>query len=194
MTLVGFGLGLVASQAGHLLVYALVHGQAAALVQSTGAHAYFPTLVKSAFGLTAIFLLLSLVTVGLARVLSGRRIENAPAPSFVRVVALLFCLQLSCFVVQETLEMAAGAPATSAPALILWGSLGQLPVAVLAALVLRWIAIRVGPAVASLLRPVTTAVRLTTFTVTLQPRPVPIEAASPIGILASRLRRRGPPL
>ena len=186
-------MGLVASQAGHLLVYALVYGQAAARLQSSGAHAYFPALVKSAFGLGAIFVLLSLVAVGLARLLAGRRIVSSPAPPFVRLVALLFCFQLTCFVVQETIEMAAGAPATSAPALLLWGSVGQLPVAVLAALALRWIAVRVAPAIAGLLRPAADAVRLTRFTVTLQSRPVPVEAVLSLEILASRLRRRGPP-
>jgi hypothetical protein len=194
LALCGAALGLVASQAGHLLVYALVYGQAAARVQSSGAHAYFPALVKSAFGLAAIFLLLSLVAVGLARLLAGRRLVSAPAPPFVRLMALLFCFQLTCFVVQETIEMAAGAPATSAPALLLWGSVGQLPVAVLAALALRWIAVRVAPAIAGLIRPAAAAVTVATLSVTLQPRPVPVETVPSLGILASRLRRRGPPL
>src|SRR5690242_11749078 len=161
LVLGGLGLGLVASQAGHMLVYALVYGPVAAKVQSTGAHVYFPALVKTGFGLTAVFLLLALAAVGLARVLAGRRVAAAPAPGFGRLVAMLFCLQLTFFVVQESIEMAAGAPATSAPALLLWGSLGQLPVAVLAALALRWIAVRVAPAVASLLRPVAGAIRRT---------------------------------
>ena len=83
LALVGLGLGLVASQFGHLLVYGLIYGPAAAQVQSTGAHGYFPTLLKTGFGLTAVFLLLALAAVGFARVLAGRRVPGVPAPSFV---------------------------------------------------------------------------------------------------------------
>lgn len=190
----GLGLGLVASQAGHLLVYALVYGPVAAQVQSTGAHAYFPALVKTAFGLTAVFLLIALAALGLARVLAGRRIPVAPAPGFGRLVAMLFCLQLTFFFVQESIEMAAGAPATSAAALLLWGSLGQLPVAVLAALALRWIAVRVGPAVASVLRPMDGALRLTRYVIAVGARPLAVEAATSFETLALTLTRRGPPL
>ena len=84
LVLGGLGLGLVASQAGHMLVYALVYGPVAAQVQSTGAHAYFPALVKTAFGLTATFMLLALAAVGLARMLAGRRVPAVPAPGFGR--------------------------------------------------------------------------------------------------------------
>jgi hypothetical protein len=194
LVLGGLGLGLVASQAGHMLVYALVYGPLAGQVQSTGAHGYFPAFVKTAFGLAAIFMLLALAAVGLARVLAGRRVPAAPAPGFGRLVAMLFCLQLTCFMVQESVEMAAGAPATSAAALLLWGSLGQLPVAVLAALALRWIVVRVGPAVASLLRPMAGAIRLTPYVVAVGARPLAVEAAPSLETLSLTLTRRGPPL
>jgi len=177
-----------------MLVYAVVYGPAAAQVQSTGAHSYFPAVVKTSFGLTAVFLLLALAAVGLARVLAGRRVAAAPAPGFGRLVAMLFCLQLTFFVVQESIEMAAGAQATSAPALLLWGSLGQLPVAVLAALALRWIAVRVAPAVASLLRPIACAIRLTPFVVAFNAAPLAVEAAPSLETLSLTLTRRGPPL
>jgi hypothetical protein len=193
LVLAGLGLGLVASQAGHLLVYALVYGPVAAQVQSTGAHGYFPALVKTAFGLSAVFLLLALAAVGLARVLAGRRVPVAPAPGFGRLVPLLFCLQLAFFFVQESVEMAAGAPATSAAALFLWGSLGQLPVAVLAALALRWVAVRVGPAVASLLRPMAGAIRLTPYVIAVGARPLAVEAALSFETQSLTLTRRGPP-
>lgn len=194
LALVGLGLGIVASQAGHLLVYALVYGPAAGQVQSTGAHGYFPALVKTTFGLTAVFMLLAVAAVGLARVVTGRRAQAAPAPSFGRLIAALFCLQLTFFVVQESIEMAAGAPVTSAPALLLWGSLGQLPVAVLAALALRWIAVRVAPAIAGLLRPMSGAIRLTAYVVAVPARPLAVAAASPLETLSLTLTRRGPPL
>jgi len=176
-----------------MLVFAVIYGPAAGRVQSTGAHSYFPAVVKTSFGLTAVFLLLALAAVGLARVLAGRRVAAAPAPGLGRLVAMLFCLQLTLFVVQESIEMAAGAPATSAPALLLWGSLGQLPVAVLAALALRWIGVRVGPAVASLLRPMAGAIRLTSYVVAVRAAPPALQAAPALETLTLTLTRRGPP-
>lgn len=194
LALIGLGLGLVASQAGHMLVYAVVYGPLAGQLQSTGAHGYFPALVKTGFGLTAVFLMLALVAVGLARLLAGRPIQAAPVPAFLRLVAMLFCLQLTFFVVQESIEMAAGAPATSAPALLLWGSVGQLPAAALSALALRWIAVRVAPAVASLLRPIAAAVRLTPYAVAIHAWPLAVDAAISVEAVALPLTRRGPPL
>jgi hypothetical protein len=187
-------LGLVASQAGHLLVYGLLYGPVAGQVQSTGAHSYFPTFVKTAIGLAAAFVLLTIAVIGLARLLAGRRLECSSSPSYMRLLAMLFCLQLTFFVVQETLEMAAGAPATSAPALLLWGSLGQLPVAVVAALALRWIAVRVGPAIASLLQPMAGAIQLTRYVLATPALPLAVEGATPLATLSLTLTRRGPPL
>jgi hypothetical protein len=192
--LLGTALGLTASQAGHLVAYALRFGPAAAHLQSSGAHAYFPALVKTGLGLTALFVLLALLAIGLARVIAGRPVPNGPAPSFLRFVAILFCFQLGCYVVQETIELAAGAPATSVASLLLWGTLGQLPVALLSALVLRWLAVRLGPAVASLLAAATPALRLAPQTlalvVNLSPAPVPVSDER----LSHWFRRRGPPL
>lgn len=193
--LLGFGLalGLVASQAGHLVAYRVRYGAAAEQIQSAGAHAYFPTVVKTGLGLVAAFILLTLAAIGLARLLAGRRPPSAAAPSLLRVVALLFCLQLMCFVVQESLEMAAGAPAVTAPALLLWGTVGQLPVAIVAALVLRWFAVRVAPAVAGVLAPASAAIRIAPQTVALVvcPAPITIPVEDP---LVRTFTRRGPPL
>jgi len=190
----GVALGLIASQAGHLLTYQVRYGAAAGQIQSAGAHAYFPTVVKTGLGLFAVFVLLSLGAVGTARLLAGRRVESAPSPSLLRLVALLFCFQLGCYVVQETVEMAAGAPATSAPALVLWGTVGQLPVAVLAAMVLRWLAVRVAPAVAEILPRPDLAIRFAADTVALvlSPPPIAIPIADPR--LDRAFTRRGPPL
>lgn len=192
MALAGLALGVMASQAGHLLAYQLRFGAAAGQLESTGVHTYFPMLVKTGLGLVAAFAMLALIAVGAARVVAGRKLGPTQAPSFLRLVAMLFCLQLACFVVQETVEMAAGAPSTTAPALLLWGTAGQLPVAVLAALALRWLAVRVGPALARLLAPAEPALRLTVYAavVSLWPAvPVPIAAAH----LTADFNRRGPP-
>jgi hypothetical protein len=67
-------------------------------------------------------------------------------------------------------------------------------VAVLASLALRWIAVRVAPAIASLLQPMSGAIRLTTYFVAVPARPLAVEAASPLETLSLTLTRRGPPL
>ena len=69
--LAGLGLGLAASQAGHLLAYELRYGSAAAQLQSAGAHAYFPAVVKTGLGAAAAVTLLGLLVVGFARASSG---------------------------------------------------------------------------------------------------------------------------
>lgn len=189
----GIFLGVVASQAGHLIAYQLRFGAAAGQVQSTGAHAYFPGLVKTGIGLAAAFVLLALIAIGVARVVAGRKLDVAPAPPFLRLVAMLFGLQLTCFMVQETVEMAVGAPAATAPALLLWGTAGQLPVALMAALALRWLAVRLGPAVEHLLISIRPTLRLT-----LVSRAIAVWPVAPVTVTAQHLtadfNRRGPPI
>jgi MFS superfamily sulfate permease-like transporter len=190
----GVALGLIASQAGHLLAYEVRYGAAAEQIQAAGAHAYFPTLVKIALGLFAAFVLLGLVAIGLARLLAGKRLEGAYAPSLLRVTAMLFCFQLACFVVQESAEMAAGAPVASAPALLLWGTVGQLPVALVAALVLRWLAVRVAPAVAELLAPAAPAILFVPQHIQPVVWPTPATVPAFVDRYIRAFTRRGPPL
>jgi hypothetical protein len=145
--LVGFG--AVLSQLGHLLVYQLQFGTTAQLVQSTGAHAYFPTLVKTFLGLGAAAALASLLVICVARFVTrvgGRAI--ARGPSYLRLLGALFTIQLVFFALQESVEsIAAGTAVASAPQLLLMGSIGQLPVAVLGALALKWLLVRFESAV-----------------------------------------------
>jgi hypothetical protein len=146
------GLGAVGSQAGHLLVYQLQYGSAALTVQSRGVHAYFPVLAKTSLGLAAGILLAALLLVGVSRLLAVRPgVRAAPGPSYFSLVAALFTIQITCFVVQESIEsVAAGAALASAPSLILLGSVGQLPVAAVTALALKWLSVRVESALISL--------------------------------------------
>lgn len=139
-----FGLALLGSQAGHLLAYQLRFGAVAQQVQSSGAHAYFPVLAKTALGVIAAALLTGLFLIGLARVLTGRpAARTTSGPSYLGLLAILFTVQLACFVGQEVGEaMVAGLPVDSAPHLMLWGTLGQLPVAALGAIALGWLARR----------------------------------------------------
>jgi len=145
------GIGIAGAQAGHLLAYELRFGVAAPALQSTGAHAYFPALAKTGVGLAALALLSSLLVVAAARIVAGRRVQPGTSPSFVRLLAVLYTIQLACFAGQETAEaLLGGTHASSAPLLILWGTAGQLPVAVAAALALRWLDLRLEPALAVL--------------------------------------------
>ena len=145
--------GLLGSQAGHLLAYELRFGASATQLQSSGAHWYFPALAKTGLGLVAFALLAGLLLVGVARVIAGKPISGAPAPSLVRLLAAVYTLQLALFATQETAEaLLGGSRAASAPLLLMWGAVGQLPVAITASLALRWLLVRVGPAIA-VLRP-----------------------------------------
>jgi hypothetical protein len=135
------GVGILGSQAGHLLAYELRFGSAAQHLQSSGAHAYFPLLAKTALGAVAAAFVGAIFLIGLARVLAGRsRMRTGSAHGYIEVLAALFTIQLACFITQEVGEaMVAGTAADSAAHLLLWGSLGQLPVAALAAVALGWL-------------------------------------------------------
>src|ERR1700693_2510520 len=143
------GLGLVSSQAGHLLAFQLRFGSAAQHLQSSGAHAYFPTLAKNTLGAIGAAFVAAFFVIGLARVLAGRsRGSSRSAPKYIELIAALFTIQLASFITQEVGEaMAAGAAVDSAAHLLLWGTLGQLPVAALAAIALGWLWTRFESAV-----------------------------------------------
>jgi hypothetical protein len=142
------GVGILGSQAGHLLAYQVRFGAAAQQLQSSGAHSYFPTALRAGFGVAATLALAAVFVIGLARVLGGRSVRRSSAPPYLRLAAVLFTIQLVAFAGQEVGEaLAAGMPVDSAAHLLLWGTLGQLPVAVIAAAGLRWLLIRVESAV-----------------------------------------------
>ena len=138
------GIAIAGSQAGHLLAYELRFGEAAQQMQSTGAHAYFPMLAKTSLGAAALLLIGSLLLIGFARIATGRRLDSSAAPSLLRLLAALYTLQLGLFITQELIE---GSPAGD---LLLWGLMGQLPVALAGAVALRWLFQRLGPALAQL--------------------------------------------
>jgi hypothetical protein len=189
------GLGLLGSQAGHLLAYQIRFGAAAQQIQSSGAHGYFPLVAKTALGAAAAALIGALLLVGLARILSGRWVKSTSEPSYVSLLAVLFSIQLAAFVAQEVAEaIVASSSMRSAPDLMLWGTLGQLPIAVITALAFRWLSAQVEAAV-GLIREAVGA------TVSLQPAlslAIPVYAASDQALLMSRvawshLAKRGPP-
>lgn len=141
---------LAASQVGHLLSAELRQGPRALAPVGTGAHSYVPALTTLALGAAGAAVLAAVLVVAAAQVASassaaaGRRHRV----SVLDLAAALFALQLALFLVQETLEAAAwGTPLPDIGALLLWGCLGQLPVAVLAALAMSWLGSRFEAAV-----------------------------------------------
>jgi hypothetical protein len=142
------GVAMLGSQAGHLLAYQVRFGAAATQMQSSGAHAYFPGVVRTSLGVIAALVLAGLFLVGLARILSGRSVRSDSAPNLLRLVAVLYTLQLAWFAGQEVGEaLLAGLPVDSVAHLLLWGTLGQLPAAVIAAASLRWLVARFESAI-----------------------------------------------
>jgi hypothetical protein len=195
-TVAMLGIALAGSQAGHLLSYQLRFGAAAQQVQSSGAHAYFPLLVRTSLGILAIVLLASLFFIGLARVLVGRSTVRATSTtSFIGLLATLFTIQLACFAGQEVGEALIAHARVASPAdLLLWGAMGQLPMAALAATALGWIFTRFETAVDEIRSVI--AVR--------PPPPVPIAIALSVwteaddtfrlsGVAGASLSKRGPP-
>ncbi len=189
------GLAVAGAQGGHELAYRLKFGAASQQVQATGAHEYFPLLLKTALGAVALGLIGALLVVGVARVVAnGTRVRAEPGPSFVTVLAMLFTLQLAWFMGQEVTEaMVAGVPPPSAADLLLWGMVGQLPVAFAGATVLAWLGRRVEFAVA-VLASLSRAAAPLVIAPPLAPQPVMFERAVALAHIArSPIVKRGPP-
>lgn len=153
LALLVLGAAAAGSQAGHLVAFQLRFAGAAQHLESSGVHAYFPQLAKTVLGGGALAVLAAAAIVALARVATGRRIDKASAPSAIRLLAVLFTAQLALFAIQETVEAAlGGSQLATAGELLLWGTLGQLPVALVAAFALRWLVARLEPSVEALAR------------------------------------------
>ena len=135
------GLALPLAELGHLIGYGL-------RVPQDGAHAYFPNVLQAAGSLVGAGLLGALGVLVLARILAGEVPRRKPW-SFALVFCGLLFAQMGVFLVQEGLE----AHALPALATVASGLLGQQPVALLAALALRWLSARLGPALRSLAAP-----------------------------------------
>jgi hypothetical protein len=183
---------LLGSQAGHLLAYQLRFGAAAQQLQSSGAHAYFPNAVRAALGLAAALVLAAVFVIGLARVLGGRPVQRGSAPAYLRLVAILFTIQLAAFAAQEVGErMVAGVEVDSAAHLLLWGTLGQLPVAVVAAAGLRWLLARFESAVLRIRLALASTPRYIPAAVVVSVWGHVAQVFKPAGYLS--LAKRGPP-
>ena len=190
------GLAVAGAQAGHLLAYDLRFGAAAQQMQAGGVHAYFPAFVKTALGGAALVLLAALLVVGAARTVARGRQARASSggPSFVSLLAMLFTLQLAWFMAQEVTEaLVAGLPPPGAENLLLWGMLGQLPVALVGATVLVWLGRRFEAAIAEL-GSITPSSAQLVFSAPLAVHRVAIGHAVAIAHASrSRIVKRGPP-
>src|SRR5207245_10628986 len=138
---------------------------------------YFPSLAKTGLGVAALTLLVALLIVGAGRVATGRRIKPEAAPSCVPLVAALYTIQLACFAAQETIEALIGGGSVSVPTLLLLGTLGQLPVAVVATVAVRWLGARLRPALAAIALGAGGVDRLHGHIVALGARPLPPRTA-----------------
>ena len=195
LALVVLAVGLVGSQAGHLLAFQLRFGSAAWQLQSSGAHAYFPTFAKTTLGAVAAAFVAAIFVIGLARVLAGRpQAHSGLGPKYIELLAALFTIQLLSFIAQEAGEaMLAGAAVDSAPHLLLWGTLAQLPVAAIAASALGWLWARFGSAVGYLRAVLAVAARHAHVAVAFSLWHVPDRALLLSLIAGGSLCKRGPP-
>ena len=188
------GTALIGAQAGHLIAYQLRFGGSALQVQSTGAHEYFLASAKAGFGVAAMVGLGLLLVIGAGRAAFGRRLEADSTSPFVRTLAAVYTIQLACYAIQETAEaMAGGGHLGSAPALLLWGAVGQLPVALAVTLALRWLGARVRPALAAIRLSLAVTMDELAWTVSAPSVSFAVVSVARRDVLAAGFSRRGPP-
>jgi hypothetical protein len=161
------------AQVGHVLAYGL-------RIPTGGAHAYFPFLFQTTGAFMGTGLLAALAVLVLARLLSGEVARRKPW-SFALLACGLLSGQLAVFMLQETLE----SHATISTGGLAIGLLAQQPVALAAALALRWLSARVGPAleaVAGARRPMALSA------------PMPLLTPAPAFVLAPFVPSRSRPI
>jgi hypothetical protein len=185
------------SQAGHLVAYQARFGGSALALERTGAHAYFLPAATGLVGTAAALGLASLLLIGWARLFAGRRLGFATRPGWrvLDALPLLFALQLAIYAGQESVEsLAAGVPPAPALELLLWGALGQLPVACAGALALAWISSRLEGALEAVdIRLVELRSELGASAPLLAPPPAPTAALLLAQRAGAALAKRGPP-
>jgi hypothetical protein len=187
---------LAASQLGHLLVYALRLGPEGIAASGSGAHGYFPSLATALAGGAGGLFLAALAVLAAARILAARGagtrvFERPPA---LDLTAVLFAGQLAIFTLQETAEaVLTGRAAPSAGDLLLWGTLGQLPLAAIAGLALSWLTAHFRRALSDLSKSRASA-RPAPATRLRPPSPLSLTPATvPAWSPGRTLPRRGPP-
>ncbi|HXM56619.1 MAG TPA: hypothetical protein VOB72_14580 [Candidatus Dormibacteraeota bacterium] len=141
---------IAGSQLGHAITYAVRFGAVdAASRQAAGLHAYYPVLSGALSGVVGGALMACMIVLAAARVLRGASPGLRPRRSVGvgDVLPALFTAQLVLFVAQETVECMVGGRAIPSPVEeLLWAVLGQLPAALLAAIVVSWLSARMEAA------------------------------------------------
>ena len=128
---------LAAAESGHLLTYLVRFGPGALRIESGDSHSYLPALSVLLTGAVGSALVLVGLVIALARQVGSGAHSRRGIP-FINLASLLLVLQFTIFVTQETGEaLAAQGSLPSASDLAFWGILGQLPAALLAALIVR---------------------------------------------------------
>jgi hypothetical protein len=189
---------LAGSQLGHALTYFARFGTDSGRYESTGVHGYYPALAAGLGGALGVVLLTGLVVVAVARctLLAPAGCRPRATVRFLDVLSAAFAVQLMVFAGQEIIEaLAAGHAVPSVGELLLWGAVGQLPAAAIAATVIVWLLTRLDAAWTALVEG--------TPRLLLQSTTPVLECATRSGVDArlrlgsafpSAFRRRGPPL
>ena len=190
---------IAGSQLGHAITYAVRYGATnAASRESAGAHLYYPALSGALSGIVGGALMTCMIVLAVARVLRGVSPGLRPRRS-VRVgdvLPALFTAQLLLFVGQETVECLIGGAAIPSPIEeLLWAVFGQLPAALLAAIVISWLSTRMEAAWAVLVEAVA---RLLPDHLTAAPiagrAPAAPASPAPASTFLRAIPKRGPPV
>jgi hypothetical protein len=141
-------------------------------------HAYLAATLEGSLALLGGGLLAALVAVATARRLAGRPLRGRGGWPLAWLVLALAAAQLEIYFMQELLEGSSSYDAAR------YGLAGQLPVALVAALALRWLSTRLGPALQTL------RARPRFLLPALTPGPVARLAPAPVAFSGRRPRRR----
>jgi hypothetical protein len=189
-------LALPLSQLGHQAAYLAHYGPAGLAYQSRSVHAYLPELVKASGALLGAVALAAVLLLGAARLASSADAPAAARRDVGRAEALgfLLCIQLQVFLVQEAIELLASGHHVGLLDLpLVWGVVGQLPVAALAALGVSWLSGRLVAAVRRL-RPAPSPRRRERQAPLVQTWVEPPLAARLSAMAPATLVKRGPPV
>lgn len=194
-------LSVVLAEFGHQLSFLERFGGRGFRLEAAGVHSYFPTLMTVAGALVGAGALGALLVLSLGRLAMGGALGRTRRPGIPmwRLLIVMLALQLAVYLVQESCEALAAGRLLTAPWLfgaLAWGAAGQAPIAVLAALALSWLSVRLDRAIAAI-RGVIASLR------SLSPAPVDrfgaalVPSRAPYLSLASicgtALVKRGPP-
>ena len=193
-------LGLLLSQPGHALGYLARYGPSSFAIESQGVHAYFPSTIHLSLGLLATLALVVAGLLGFGRLALGKALglRRTSTPSPTEIILVLLVVQVNVFAFQELAEAASGGAALNGAWLFnlaLFALAGQVPVAVIAGLLIAWCSVHLEASLNGLReswrlpvlapKPVVAAA---------QAAPRPVRASALAETFPQALAKRGPPL